>query len=53
MFEGQASPEIRSKLVDRGIAVIGIDPAASGPAEGDLLSVMRASLDALESVAPD
>jgi zinc transport system substrate-binding protein len=47
LWEGEPTPETRAALEDRGLSVMVIPTLSNRPAEGDFVSTMRATIDAL------
>jgi zinc transport system substrate-binding protein len=52
VWEDAPPREVLSMLRERGVYGIGIYPGATGPSEGDLLTMLRGGCHALESMAP-
>ncbi|MGR9052967.1 MAG: metal ABC transporter substrate-binding protein [Gammaproteobacteria bacterium] len=49
LWEAQPSPEIASRLADKGVNSTVFNPCAQRPEDGDFLSVMRANIAGLKS----
>lgn len=51
VWEGSPTPQTLEELARRGVAVAIVDPAATTPAGGDLITAMRSNLQALQGLA--